>query len=211
MQKIPKPRRGDRLTRLAFSHRLVFSAAPPGLGVLFLRFPGAHAPRYSLSPLRGSAFREAVLDKSDPGCLIQTPASHSRNPASSIRYRLVGRAAFPARKLLEKPCAERVPVLSSLTHCLRAEVCSLQVKGIRESRAGWRSSMVEQLICNQQVAGSIPIASSIWRMISEAGVAEWLKAADCKSAGILPTVVRTHPPAPFQTITGSIVAGVTQW
>jgi hypothetical protein len=24
----------------------------------------------------------------------------------------------------------------------------------------WRSSMVEQLICNQQVAGSIPIASS---------------------------------------------------
>ena len=30
----------------------------------------------------------------------------------------------------------------------------------RESKCCWRSSMVEQLICNQQVAGSIPIASS---------------------------------------------------
>jgi hypothetical protein len=67
----------------------------------------------------------------------------------------------------------------------------------RESICCWRSSTVEQLICNQQVAGSIPIASSIGEFYSEAGVAEWLKAADCKSAGILPTVVRTHPPAPL--------------
>ena len=67
----------------------------------------------------------------------------------------------------------------------------------RGSRCCWRSSTVEQLICNQQVAGSIPIASSIGDFDSEAGVAEWLKAADCKSAGILPTVVRTHPPAPL--------------
>ena len=66
----------------------------------------------------------------------------------------------------------------------------------RESESCWRSSMVEQLICNQQVAGSIPIASSNGE-IQDAGVAEWLKAADCKSAGILPTVVRTHPPAPL--------------
>ena len=58
--------------------------------------------------------------------------------------------------------------------------------------------MVEQLICNQQVAGSIPIASSNGEFYSEAGVAEWLKAADCKSAGILPTVVRIHPPAPLE-------------
>jgi hypothetical protein len=70
----------------------------------------------------------------------------------------------------------------------------------RESKCCWRSSMVEQLICNQQVAGSIPIASSIGEFYSEAGVAEWLKAADCKSAGILPTVVRTHPPAPLLCI-----------
>ena len=126
---------------------------------------------------------------------------------------------------------EHFLVLSSLTHCPMAEVCSLQFNGKRESRSSWRSSTVEQLICNQQVAGSIPIASSIWRdrklaysttpyhegakwwnmRVEEAGVAEWLKAADCKSAGILPTVVRTHPPAPFQTKSGSIVAGVTQW
>ena len=37
---------------------------------------------------------------------------------------------------------------------------------------------VEQLICNQQVAGSSPIASS-----SRGGVPEWLKGADCKSVG----------------------------
>jgi hypothetical protein len=71
---------------------------------------------------------------------------------------------------------------------------------MRESKCCWRSSMVEQLICNQQVAGSIPIASSNGEFCAEAGVAEWLKAADCKSAGILPTVVRTHPPAPFLSV-----------
>ena len=36
---------------------------------------------------------------------------------------------------------------------------------------------VEQLTCNQQVVGSIPIASSI----IYGGVPEWLKGADCKS------------------------------
>ena len=70
----------------------------------------------------------------------------------------------------------------------------------RESECCWRSLMVEQLICNQQVAGSIPIASSNGEFCVEAGVAEWLKAADCKSAGILPTVVRTHPPAPLTSV-----------
>ena len=54
--------------------------------------------------------------------------------------------------------------------------------GNRELSGCWRSSMVEQLICNQQVAGSIPIASSMMRSV-RAGVAEWLKAADCKSVG----------------------------
>src|SRR5512139_1744266 len=37
---------------------------------------------------------------------------------------------------------------------------------------------VEQLICNQQVAGSSPIASSRY-----GGVPEWPKGADCKSVG----------------------------
>jgi hypothetical protein len=72
----------------------------------------------------------------------------------------------------------------------------------------WRSSVVEQLICNQQVGGSNPFASS-FKMMHDAGytmrdknyyvgnlvscimypalwhgeVAEWTKAADCKSAG----------------------------
>ena len=61
------------------------------------------------------------------------------------------------------------------------------------------AQLAEQLICNQQVTGSSPIASSNSDIEENfcAGVAEWLKAADCKSAGILPTVVRTHPPAPY--------------
>jgi hypothetical protein len=71
----------------------------------------------------------------------------------------------------------------------------------------WRSSVVEQLICNQQVGGSNPFASSTDK-VNDAGyrmfhvpctanhgscimhnaswfgeVAEWTKAADCKSAG----------------------------
>ena len=45
----------------------------------------------------------------------------------------------------------------------------------------WRSSTAEQLICNQQVAGSNPIASSICVLQGE--VPEWPKGADCKSVG----------------------------
>ena len=41
--------------------------------------------------------------------------------------------------------------------------------------------MVEQLICNQQVAGSSPIASSTSSFRGE--VPEWPKGADCKSVG----------------------------
>src|SRR5829696_6465702 len=57
----------------------------------------------------------------------------------------------------------------------------------------WRSSTVEQLICNQQVVGSNPIASysssQRWRGDkrvygwSRGEVPEWPKGADCKSAG----------------------------
>jgi hypothetical protein len=76
------------------------------------------------------------------------------------------------------------------------------------SMKSWRSSVVEQLICNQQVGGSNPFASS-FNLMHDSGytiqdknyyvgnlvscimnlaswfgeVAEWTKAADCKSAG----------------------------
>ncbi len=40
------------------------------------------------------------------------------------------------------------------------------------------AQLVEQLICNQQVVGSSPIASSNYGWMPE-----WLKGADCKSAG----------------------------
>src|SRR5262245_7783700 len=47
----------------------------------------------------------------------------------------------------------------------------------------WRSSMVEQLICNQQVAGSSPIASSVEKHANETfgRVPERSKGTDCKS------------------------------
>jgi hypothetical protein len=71
---------------------------------------------------------------------------------------------------------------------------------------GWRSSTAEQLICNQQVVGSSPIASSIQTILRltlldetelassietarseglrrSGEVPEWPKGADCKSAG----------------------------
>ena len=49
--------------------------------------------------------------------------------------------------------------------------------------ARWRSSMVEQLICNQQVAGSSPFASSVVNEGNESlgRVPERSKGTDCKS------------------------------
>ncbi len=75
------------------------------------------------------------------------------------------------------------------------------------------AQLVEQRICNPQVKGSSPLASSteLRRALPggvaiavenrSAGVAERSMAADCKSAGGMPTVVQIHPPAP------SIVSG----
>ena len=47
----------------------------------------------------------------------------------------------------------------------------------------WRSSTVEQLICNQQVMGSNPFASCLSDFFCSGGVPEWPKGADCKSVG----------------------------
>ncbi len=61
----------------------------------------------------------------------------------------------------------------------------------------WRSSVVEQLTCNQQVGGSTPFASSTAKMqdignnmedvscvfSDEGELAEWTMAPDCKSGG----------------------------
>ena len=67
---------------------------------------------------------------------------------------------------------------------------------------GWRSSGVEQLICNQPVGGSNPFASSLFD--EDAGeVAEWTKAADCKSAGESLRRFESCPPQKFR-------AGVAQ-
>ncbi len=74
------------------------------------------------------------------------------------------------------------------------------------------AQLVEQRICNPQVTGSSPIASS--RVLRQpasgcfggaecAGVAERSMAADCKSAGQCPTVVQIHPPAPSACNRGS--------
>ena len=61
----------------------------------------------------------------------------------------------------------------------------------------WRSSVVEQLTCNQQVGGSNPFASST--DFEGAGeVAEWTKAADCKSAGASLRRFESFPPHHLQ-------------
>ena len=43
------------------------------------------------------------------------------------------------------------------------------------------AQLAEQLICNQQVAGSSPITSSTLFLFKYGEVPEWPKGADCKS------------------------------
>ena len=66
--------------------------------------------------------------------------------------------------------------------------------------------MVEQLICNQQAGGSSPFASSNYNMLRLENlksiyiwgeVAEWSKAADCKSAGVSLRRFESCPPHRF--------------
>src|SRR5208337_2618886 len=76
------------------------------------------------------------------------------------------------------------------------------VRGLR----GWRSSMVERLICNQQVAGSSPIASSREDIFQSGEVPKWPKGADCKSAGA--AFGGSNPP--LSTICPQD-AGIAQW
>ncbi len=71
---------------------------------------------------------------------------------------------------------------------------------------GWRSSMVERLICNQQVAGSSPIASSRGDIFQSGEVPKWPKGADCKSAGA--AFGGSNPP--LSTICPQ-EAGIAQW
>ena len=74
----------------------------------------------------------------------------------------------------------------------------------------WRSSMVEQLICNQQVAGSSPIASSVEQRAHEhfGRVPERSKGTDCKSVA---TGFEGSNPSPSTAVVGAIeFAGVAQ-
>ena len=66
---------------------------------------------------------------------------------------------------------------------------------LKSSGCAGVAQLVEQLICNQQVAGSSPIASSSGsgQRSSNGEMAEWLKAADCKSAGLM-TYGGSNPP-----------------
>ena len=77
----------------------------------------------------------------------------------------------------------------------------------------WRSSMVEQLICNQQVAGSSPIASSVEQCKNEGHeslgrVPERSKGTDCKSVA---TGFEGSNPSPSTVeMVGDEFAGVAQ-
>ena len=55
----------------------------------------------------------------------------------------------------------------------------------------WCSTVVVQLICNQQVGGSNPSTSS---KISYGGIPEWPKGADCKS--VVNDFGGSNPPSP---------------
>ena len=54
------------------------------------------------------------------------------------------------------------------------------------------AQLAEQLICNQQVAGSIPVTSSI--LIKYGGIPERPKGADCKS--VVTDFGGPNPPSP---------------
>ncbi len=72
----------------------------------------------------------------------------------------------------------------------------------------WRSSMVERLICNQQVAGSSPIASSRQGYSCQSGeVPEWPKGTGCKPVGV--AYGGSNPP--LSTIRRPQEAGIAQW
>ena len=74
----------------------------------------------------------------------------------------------------------------------------------------WRSSMVEQLICNQQVAGSSPIASSVENEGTESlgRVPERSKGTDCKS--VATGFEGSNPSPSTAAMTGDEFAGVAQ-
>src|SRR5436190_9714521 len=79
----------------------------------------------------------------------------------------------------------------------------------------WRSSMVEQLICNQQVAGSSPIASSVEPRAQRARarehfgrVPERSKGTDCKS--VATGFEGSNPSPSTAAMTGDEFAGVAQ-
>ena len=63
----------------------------------------------------------------------------------------------------------------------------------RHLRAGV-AQLVEQLICNQQVVGSSPIASSLW---ADSRV---VKGADCKSAGFAFIGSNPIPPTKYRGV-----------
>ena len=83
----------------------------------------------------------------------------------------------------------------------------------RDRDRRWRSSMVEQLICNQQVAGSSPIASSVEQcpnaLDSSLGrVPERSKGTDCKS--VATGFEGSNPSPSTHEMVGDEFAGVAQ-
>jgi hypothetical protein len=125
----------------------------------------------------------------------------------------------PGPDLLHSPCPDGIlPVPVGIR--VPREIFGREGRRVLcPARAGV-AQLVEQRICNPQVTGSSPLASSTApiaraRMtrgylpsFEVAGVAERSMAADCKSAGGMPTVVRIHPPAPLLDFSGGSNSGV---
>ena len=92
-----------------------------------------------------------------------------------------GKRLFPPLSggVVIKIFQHKKPMVAELkTFVLTAANKHVKKNGFMEESFAGVAQPVEQLICNQQVAGSSPIASSRC-----GGVPEWPKGADCKSVG----------------------------
>ena len=125
------------------------------------------------------------------GQAVKTPPFHGGNRGSiplgvTILYGSI--AQLGEHLPYKQRVTGSIPVVStnigSVAQLVRVPACHAGGRGFEpllsrhfKFTLRWHGSTVEQLTCNQQVVGSIPIASSN----KYGGVPEWPKGADCKS------------------------------
>ena len=106
------------------------------------------------------------------------PSGQRGQTVNLLRFASMVRIRPPPPFKWAHSSAGRAPALQAGGHRFDP-CCAHHLKLKKINIICWHGSTVEQLTCNQQVVGSIPIASSI-----NGGVPEWPKGADCKSVAI---------------------------